>query len=200
MKELIVHCNGKTIRFYADEKTTIREFWSYVYNKVYINEDNFELSDKQCYRLCSFVVQGERKLAISDYSVIKFLDNFNINYNEIIALCSDNYGIGGDFTINNTIKIQINANEPKHNNPHVHVTRPNKHDKYYRLDINTLTQMKGDKEDWKKEFNLKERRIIKEVIIENKKTLMNYYNNARKGEYTTDAYYIEYEGKKMVIN
>lgn len=150
--------------FLAKENTTIRDFYIEIGKLIY----NYEFWDEALLENCWFINYGKVQKAVLDYNLMQFLKNFYYNPNNIVLFFGEPCGKGGDFTIDKTIKIQINANEPKHNNPHVHISRPYMHNKYYRLDINTLSQMKNDAESWKKEFSLKER-LLQNALVKIRK-------------------------------
>lgn len=140
-------------------------------------------------------IYGEQKAQL-DYPLSVFLKNFKYNINSVNMIYYDAYGIGAYTELEELARIQINNNEKKHNNAHVHITRPQKRFPSFRIDLKSMTEMKTDNPKWDKEFSLKERNEIKSFLEYNKEKLIDYYNRATKGEYITEDYILTYKNRK----
>lgn len=193
--------NKLKIFFEFDENTKIMDLLLYLFD--YIDNDSKFLYDVQDDLIghFSFVDNfGKEQKAQLEFSVQKFLNNFNYDINCVNMKYFCAFGIGGYYEFEDIAKIQINSSEPRHKNPHVHITRIGKHDNYFRIDLNTLTQMNGDKFNWNKEFNRKERELIIDFLIKNKEKLIDFYNRYTKGEYITEEYVLNYDGQKYFFS
>lgn len=190
--------NKEKYCFDANENTTVAEYDRYLLNLFW--KTDYGVDDYTLSYIVSFNNDGIWRYARHDYSLLEFFNNFNFDINNIEVSLNEGYGRGAAAIINNDIKIQLNANEGKHHfTPHVHISRPYKHDKEYRINLNNYEQMKGDSEDWSKEFNRKERKKIIECLKNNSETLIDMYNRITKGEHIEENIWLVYEGRKIKI-
>jgi len=196
-KECLVKENQICFKF--NKKTKVRELLIYLIQFV-VDAEDYENDNNLIGHFSFENPKGEEQKAQLDYSLKKFLKNFKYNLKKVKMYYYQAFGIGAFCILDDIARIQVNADEPRHNNPHVHIFRINKYSEHYRIDLKSFTQMKGDKENWQNEFSRKERRKILKFLEENQIKLINYYNRCRKGEYIIEDYTLVFNGKKYFFN
>lgn len=196
--ELTIKISNDIIKYHISDNTIVKDLLIFLFNKY--NYYNDPITDNNLIGTFSFINKeyGEQK-AILNYNLKSFLNNFNYDYQNVLMKLYLAYGIGGSFDFEEIAKISINSSEPNHGNPHVHIYRIGKIYPTYRIDLNTFTQLKGDKKDWKDEFNNKERKKIIDMLKLNQKSLIDFYNRCKKGEYIKENYTLIYDNKEYNI-
>lgn len=173
------------------EQTKIRDLLLELSNKTklsVIGERDAELIGH-----FSFVINGEKVKAKLDYPLYRFINNFELSSGiHIIPIWG--YGIGGAFNFKEIARISMYAND--HCSPHVHIYPIGNREKCIRINLNTLTQMKGDKTKFNECFNIKERKEIINFLKCNSEQLIEQYRNDLLGIYNEQDYIFVYEDNK----
>ncbi len=183
---------NETFDYNCDKDITINDFFLDIYNRFL--KSYYKDNIKNFTPYFEFKKENKFQMARSEYKLIKFLKNFNYDYNNIDIVFI--YGRGGGFDFERIGQIFINAGEP-HSSAHIHIKSLSK--KFVRLNLNTFTQMKGDSIKFEDLFSLQERKKILNFLKENDKKLIDYYERCNKGEYITDTYILYYNGKEYAI-
>ncbi len=173
--------NVREIKYECDKDTLVKTAIEYL-GKVITDGRLKLIIDGDNIPGVTFKKDGVNQKARANFKLLEFLNNFGYDLNsvEISWLC----GMGGGFALNNGIMIRINADEP-HAEPHVHVYPGRFSEFFVRISLTSFTQMKGDKEEFTKLFDRKNRKTIEKVLKDKKNNskFIEYYNRATKGEY-----------------
>ena len=81
------------------------------------------------------------------------------------------YGVGTEIQFEGIAKILICSKEEHHVAPHVHLIKYTGDKTRIGINLETLTQIKNEKPDWKKLYSLKERKKILKFLEENREKL-----------------------------
>lgn len=199
-RKVIISINNenKKVIYFFNSKTKVREFLQYLVK--YTELSDYQINDNELIGCFDFIdINGEKQKAKLDFSLESFLKNFNYDPENIKMHFDCAFGIGNSFEFDEIAKIQINSNEPTHQNPHVHIYKIKKYYSYCRIDLKTFSQLKTDSLKFDDLFSKKERKKILDFLKENQEKLIDYYNHCTKGEYITENYILEYRGKEYVI-
>jgi len=189
----IKEING--FEFRCSTEFTVSQFLTLIDYKIH---GNYCLSDETCeLNIFDFILEnGKRIKACPDIYLYDFLNNFNVDYQQIHIEFNACYQTGATGWVD-YIKFSIYSRE-KHNEPHVHISRTNSQN-IYRMSLTTYTQMKGDRYKISKDFNRKERKRIVKILKENSPKLTIYYNLMKKGEYIDECYQIYEDGTEVSL-
>lgn len=178
--------------YYYDVNTQIKDLFLWLYEKIDTSGDYFD----DILREHFLVVLNQRKIKVRlEYNLNDFLKNNSVSKLYLWFATGIGGGNGGYIPTLGTIR--INPNEDKHKYiPHVHIykNRRQSYDYSIRINLNDLTQMKGDAKSIDKLFNKNQKKTIYGYLNYNRQELIDYYNRVQNGEYV-EPIYLKYNGK-----
>lgn len=144
-----------------------------------------------CTGFTSIEYDGQSYSPILEYNLYSFikkhkLTNLPIEINVYFG------GIGGDSWVNDSIMFKVLGDKNHIGRPHIHIKKRDGSSVVAKIFDNDVVF--EDKNIWKKKFVKKEKKLIKECIIQNKERFTDFYNKVTNGE---DPGYFEfyYDGK-----
>ncbi|MBE6148455.1 MAG: DUF4160 domain-containing protein [Firmicutes bacterium] len=175
-------------------KTTIKNFLLYIYKCLDIGyiPDNIELQERFRIKVANKYINPNINFNLQKFLTLNGIDK-KIFVHYIIGL-----GGGNGALISELANIRINANEGKHKDtPHVHLYKKGNND-CIRIELNTLTQMKGDKRKFEEIFNNKERKQILDILQKYQMEFIEFYESIQKGE-APKKIIIEHDKKEITF-
>lgn len=185
----------KDYEFEYDDSTTICDMFKWLMQ--HFDGDSLSLEDEYLRDHFHVIVNRLDKKMQLDYNLKKFIESNNISTLNVLFIMCPSGGAGAYIRILGTIR--INPDEQRHKYiPHVHVYKNRKidNDHEIRINLNDLTQLKHDKKSIDDLFSKKQKKILFDVLENNRDKLINYYYSVQNGEYL-EPIYIDYNGKQV---
>lgn len=187
----------QNIPYIANDNTKVRDLLKFLYyeveNQNFVNRDYEEAELIGCF---TFKGLSEQK-AMLDFPLLKFLDNFKYDLNNVNIIYDPGYGIGASCVFEDIAKIEIRSREPNHAGiPHVHVYKKGKENESISILLTSFEVIPKCEREWNKYYSSNERNLILDFLKVNKEKLSEFYDRCNKGEYITEDYILAYNGKQ----
>lgn len=184
------------LKYRVDCNTKVIDLLKYLYYEIeknlFVNDEYEQTELLGCF---SFKKDFHQKADL-EYPILKFLNNFGYDLNNVQIIYDPAYGIGAYCEFEEIAKIRIYGDEPKHiNRPHVHICEIGKKDKGISVSLTTFEPFNGCEKEWNQKYSKKEQEELIHFLKENKEKLVDFYNRCTKGEYITEDYILAYNGK-----
>jgi len=170
----------KVFTFFYNEDYSIKDLYVFLISELV---GNYRISLDSLALRFHIVKDGKRRFYRLDYNLDSFIENHSVDG---ILKLSYTMGIPGGMgaSIFELANIRVNPDERNHKYiPHVHISPYNKQSPVIRIELNNLTQMKGDSVKFENVFNKKQCSDILELLRTNQIELINYYKRIQDGEY-----------------
>lgn len=187
---------NQKLKYEIDDNTKVIDLLKYLYyeieKNIFVNNEYEHAELLGCF---SFRNDFDQKANL-EYPVLKFLNNFGYDLNNVQIIYNSAYGIGADCILEEIAKIKINGYEPRHiDRPHVHICMIGKKDHGISVSLTTFSPFNECENEWNKRYSKREQEELINFLKINKDKLIDFYNRCTKGEYITEDYTLTYNGK-----